>query len=190
MGKGRLTQRQPGKVRIIGGKWRGRRLPVPDCAGLRPTPDRVRETLFNWLQPLVNGAVCLDLYAGTGILGLEAISRGAAAAVLVEADPLLAGHIRRSIALLGAGREVHVEELEARAWLRRSRAQFDLVFLDPPFGQGLVERSLGLLRAQHALRPGARIYVEAEPGLQAPEDFRVVRHGRAGKVQFLLGELL
>ena len=81
MGKGRLTQRQPGKVRIIGGKWRGRRLPVPDCAGLRPTPDRVRETLFNWLQPLVNGAVCLDLYAGTGILGLEAISRGAAAAV-------------------------------------------------------------------------------------------------------------
>lgn len=190
MGKGKSTQHRPGKIRIIGGKWRGRRLTVPDSPGLRPTPDRVRETLFNWLQPLISGAVCLDLYAGTGILGLEAISRAAAAAVLVESDPVLAGHIRRTIALLDAGREVHLEEMEASAWLRRNREQYDLVFLDPPYGQGLVEKSLRLLRSENTLRPGARIYVEAEPELHIPEDFRVVRRGRAGKVQFLLGELL
>ena len=185
-----MKQQRPGRIRIIGGKWRGRKLPVPEGAVLRPTPDRVRETLFNWLQPIISGARCLDLYAGTGILGLEAISRGAETAVLIELDTALVAQIRRNIETLDAGAAVHVEQADAQKWLHQNTGRFDLVFLDPPFGQGLVEKSARLLKDQGRLKPHARIYVESEPELQVPDWFRVIRHGQAGKVKFMLTELL
>jgi 16S rRNA (guanine966-N2)-methyltransferase len=163
---------------------------VPDVAGLRPTPDRVRETLFNWLQPVINGVHCLDLYAGTGILGLEAISRGAADVMLIEQDPVLFAQIRRNIEILDASASVRAEQAEAKKWLRHNKNRFDLVFLDPPFGQGLVESSFMLLKDQQSLQPHAMIYVESEPDLQLPVGFRVVKQGQAGKVKFMLGELL
>src|SRR3546814_3626920 len=110
----------PGSVRIVGGSWRGTRLPVADVAGLRPTPDRVRETLFNWLQGSLPGARVLDLFAGTGALGLEAVSRGAREALLVERDPRLAGSLRDTIARLKGEDRVEVACADALAWLRRS----------------------------------------------------------------------
>ena len=163
---------------------------MPDVAGLRPTPDRVRETLFNWLQPVINGAHCLDLYAGTGILGLEAVSRGASDAVLVEQDLVLFAQIRRNIEILDAGASVRAEQAGALEWLRHNQHKFDLVFLDPPFAQGLLARSAQFLRERECLLPHAMIYMESEPGLQPPDGFRVVKQGTAGKVKFMLLELL
>ena len=190
MGKSKKTSRRPGKIRIVGGKWRGRKFPVPGVAGLRPTPDRVRETLFNWLQPVIAGARCLDLYAGTGILGLEAVSRGAADAILVEQDSSLIAQIQRNVEMLDAGGEVYVEQAEALSWLRHNKNRFDLVFLDPPFGQGLIEKSTGLLKEKGCLQPHAMIYVESEPELQVPDGLRVIKQGKAGKVKFMLVELV
>jgi len=191
MGKTKKSpQRPPGRIRIIGGKWRGRKLTVPDAPGLRPTPDRVRETLFNWLQPIITGARCLDLYAGTGILGLEAVSRGAAEAVLVEQDSALIDRIKLNIEMLDAGADVRVEQAEALLWLRHNKTRFDLVFLDPPFRQGLIEKSASLLKERGCLHPHARIYMESEPELQLPDGFRIVREGKAGKVKFMLVELV
>ena len=135
-----------GKIRIIGGQWRGRRLPVADHAGLRPTPDRVRETLFNWLSGAVGGARCLDLFAGTGALGFEALSRGAAAAVMVEQDRQLARQLEATRALLEAtGAEIlHAEGL---AWLAQRRDLFDIDQLELNAGEW----------AQAGLSPGDRV---------------------------------
>ena len=189
-GKIKLIQQRPGRIRIIGGKWRGRKLPVPDVAGLRPTPDRVRETLFNWLQPVIAGAHCLDLYAGTGILGLEALSRGAADATLIEHDPVLFAQIRRNIGVLDAGASARVEQAEALQWVAHNKNSFDLVFLDPPFGLGVVVKRALLLKERKCLQPHAMVYMESQPGVQPPDGFRVVKEGKAGKVKFMLMELL
>ena len=128
-----------GSVRIIGGRWRGTRLPVVDADGLRPTSDRVRETLFNWLQPVLRGARVLDLFAGSGALGFEAVSRGAGSAVLVERDARLAAMLRDSLARLDAGGQVEVAQSDALAWLRgpAPKQRFDVVFVDPPFAAAL-----------------------------------------------------
>ena len=150
----------------------------------------MRETLFNWLQPVISGAHCLDLYAGTGILGLEAISRGASDAVLVEQDPVLFAEVRRTIEILGAGASVRAEMAGALEWLRHNKNRFDLVFLDPPFGQGLVAQSARCLKERECLLPHAMIYIESGPGLPPPDGFRVVKQGKAGKVKFMLVELL
>jgi 16S rRNA (guanine966-N2)-methyltransferase len=182
--------RRPGSIRIVGGKWRSRKLQVPDIAGLIPTPDRVRETLFNWLQPFIAGAHCLDLYAGTGALGLEAASRGAADVILIEHDRVLFEQILRNIGMLDAGTSVRAEQAEALKWLRYNKNKYDLVFLDPPFGQKLVARSAQMLREQKCLLPRALIYMESEPGVPLPEGFKVVKEGKAGKVKFMLVELL
>lgn len=130
--------RPPGTVRIVGGRWRGTKLAVPDRPGLRPTADRVRETLFNWLLPMLPGARVLDAFAGSGALGLEAVSRGAAEAVLIERDPGLAQALRATVERLGAADRVQVVGDDALHWLARmpgpaSAPRFDLVFLDPPF---------------------------------------------------------
>ena len=136
----------PGSVRIVSGQWRGTRLPVADAAGLRPTPDRVRETLFNWLQGRLPGASVLDLFAGSGALGLEAVSRGARDAVLVERDPRLAESLRATVARLRAGDRVEIACADALAWLRgQPRRAFDIVFLDPPYTAGLWESALAAL---------------------------------------------
>jgi 16S rRNA (guanine966-N2)-methyltransferase len=181
-----MNQRPPGFVRIIAGHLRGSKLPVPDRPGLRPSSDRVRETLFNWLQARVPGARVLDLFAGTGALGLEAASRGAASVVLVERDPGLAEALRGHVArfkLEGA----RVVQGDALAWLSGPPVEaFDLVFLDPPFDGTLWEPAAW--RLQPWLAPGAWIYVESPHTLQAswPPGWRVHREGQTREVRFTL----
>ena len=140
------NRRRPGSVRIIGGEWRGRRLPVRDLPGLRPSGDRSRETLFNWLQAFVRGAVCVDLFAGSGALGLEAASRGAAEVILVEKLSVAARDLRDVLLALKAD-QVTVVECDALQWLHSCPAQsVDIAFVDPPFGLHLETRALELIR--------------------------------------------
>ena len=151
------------KVRIIGGQWKRTPLPVPDVEGLRPSPDRVRETLFNWLFPGVAGDRVLDLFAGTGALGFEALSRGAASALLVERDRRACAAIRSLIDKLRAADRARLNEGDALSALDRCMREgerFSLVFLDPPFRQGWLERILP--RLQPVLAQQARLYVESE----------------------------
>ncbi len=176
------------RLRIIGGTWRSRRLSFPDVPGLRPTTDRVRETLFNWLQPVVEGARCLDLYAGSGALGLEALSRGAAETVFVERDAKVADALEQNLRLLGseAGRVVRSDVLN---FLRSGARPFDIVFLDPPFRQGLLEPSLRRLAEGGWLASEARVYLESEgeAGLPAlPAGWEPLRSKLAGQVAYHL----
>ena len=178
----------PGSVRIIGGKWRGRGLPVGNIAGLRPTPDRVRETLFNWLAPVIVRSRCLDLFAGTGALGFEAASRGAAEVILIERDPRLARILEEQSLKLGA-QEVTVVCAKALEWLKGPASAFDVVFLDPPFGQGLLGPCCEQLEARNWLKPGAWIYLETERALLSPPippHWRIERAKQAGQVRYYL----
>jgi 16S rRNA (guanine966-N2)-methyltransferase len=158
---------QAHEVRIIGGIWRRSLLPVPDLPGLRPTPDRVRETLFNWLGQDLSGWRCLDAFAGSGALGFEAASRGAIEVVLIEADARQVDRLRGSQDRLGAT-ALRIERADALAWMARGRGgPFDLVLLDPPFGLGLAKRAL---RAALPLTaPRGLIYLEAEARLEQTE---------------------
>lgn len=177
---------RPGTVRIIGGDWRGTKLPVADLDGLRPTADRVRETLFNWLQPILPGARVLDLFAGTGALGLEAVSRGAREAVLVERDPALVAGLRAIAAKLPGGARVHVANEDALAWLRRTPEPFDLAFVDPPFAADLWAPVLAALAP--LLAADAWLYVES-PADAAPDPgagWRLHREGRTRDVRYAL----
>ena len=155
-------------MRIIGGAWRGRRIPFPELPGLRPTPDRVRETLFNWLQQSTAGARCLDLFAGSGALGLEALSRGARAAVFVEQAPAAADALRATVARLDAAARAEVHAVDAEQFLRGSPAPFDIVFLDPPFGRGALAHFLPLLDLGGWVAPGGCVYLESERAAGAP----------------------
>jgi 16S rRNA (guanine966-N2)-methyltransferase len=173
-------------VRIIAGTWRGRRLTFPRGTDVRPTPDRVRETLFNWLREHVEGARCLDLYAGTGALGLEALSRGAREAVLVERDRALAEALDANARVLAAHARIVVAEAEH--FIRRSTDPFDIVFLDPPYSVDLgpiVARLPALLRAD------GLVYVEraARDGLPEERILEWRKTGRAGAVRFGLATL-
>ena len=180
-------------MRIIAGRWRGRRLRVPRLAPVRPTPDRVRETLFNWLAPELPGRRCLDLFAGTGALGLEALSRDAGFTLLVERHGAAAAALRRTLRELGLGPErARALQADALALLRRGPetwgGPFAVVFLDPPFAAGLHGPCLHLLRERGWLAPGALVYVEAparEP-LPGPEGWSAHREGRSGEVRFAL----
>lgn len=176
-----------GQVRIIGGQWRNTRLAVPDSPGLRPTSDRVRETLFNWLTAQLPGASVLDLFAGSGALGLEAVSRGAATAVLVERDPALAAAIGASVQRLNAATQVRVETRDALVWLHQpAGTRFDIAFLDPPFADGLWESVLA--RLDDHLADRAWLYVESpvqtvcEPG----KEWLLHREGSTRDVRFAL----
>lgn len=171
MGRGRMPMKAPrspargaGQVRIIGGRWRNTKLAIGDIAGLRPTGDRARETLFNWLMPALPGARVLDLFAGSGALGLEAVSRGAASAVLVERDAAQAARLREAVAKLGANGQVTVVQDDALRWLATAPpAAFDIVFLDPPFAAGLLPQLLPALPPH--LAAAAWIYAEAPDAL-------------------------
>ena len=183
-------QRGAGTVRIIGGIWRGRRVPIADAPGLRPTPDRVRETLYNWLQGALLQARVLDLYAGTGALGLEALSRGAVHATFVEREPRVAARLNDTLAMLGAGRAV-VRVAEARAYIGRTAGEppYGLVLLDPPFATADHADLCKLLERNHWLTDDAWIYVEspAEQGAPSlPARWRVVRALTAGAVMATL----
>jgi len=174
-------------VRIIGGRWRGTRLPVPDAPGLRPTSDRVRETLFNWLMPALPGAVVLDLFAGSGALGLEAVSRGAAHATLVERDPALAAALRQHAQRLQGGERVQVVAADAIAWLQAAPARrADIAFVDPPFADGLWAQVLARLPAH--LDPDGWLYVESPAGTAPapPPGWRLHRQLQTAQAQACL----
>ncbi|TMH10364.1 MAG: 16S rRNA (guanine(966)-N(2))-methyltransferase RsmD [Betaproteobacteria bacterium] len=178
----------PREVRIIGGQWKRSKLPVADSPGLRPTPDRVRETLFNWLGQDLSGWRCLDAFAGSGALGFEAASRGAAEVVLVERDPRIVRSLRESQQRLQAT-SLRVEAADALAVLRRANPQsFELVFIDPPFDAKLFD--VALAAAANVVVPGGFIYLEADRAYDdaavAPIGLRVHRHARAGAVHFHL----
>lgn len=157
-----------GKVRIIGGQWRGRRLAVPDLPGLRPSSDRGRETLFNWLQDQLHGARCLDLFAGTGALGLEAASRGAARVTLIERDRSLCTALCEIGCSWPGGDRLEVIQADALRWLATAAGPFDVVFFDPPFDAGVYAAGLEALARPGLLAPGARIYVESDARSPAP----------------------
>ncbi|WP_369939157.1 16S rRNA (guanine(966)-N(2))-methyltransferase RsmD [Xanthomonas medicagonis] len=177
-----------GQVRIIGGRWRNTRLPVPDLPGLRPSSDRVRETLFNWLQPALPGARVLDLFAGSGALGLEAVSRGAASACLVERDPALAAGLRASVARLQAQAQVQVVQDDALRWLDAAgaAAPADIAFVDPPFAAGLWDAVLQRLPAR--LSAGAWLYLESPAGHvpAPPPEWALYREGGSREVRAAL----
>ncbi len=181
----------PGKIRIIGGLWRSRRLVVPAAEGLRPTPDRVRETLFNWLTPHLAGARCLDLFAGTGALCLEALSRGAGEVVMVERSAPVADMLRRNLEVLEA-HGAQVVCTDATEFLARPHQPFDIVFLDPPFRSDLIARCSMLLAERHWVKPGGLIYIEAprrmEP-LPIPAAWELIRSKKAGEVGYHLARV-
>jgi 16S rRNA (guanine966-N2)-methyltransferase len=174
-----------GKIRIIAGEYRGRRLAVADLPGLRPTPDRVRETLFNWLGQWLDGLSCLDLFAGTGALGFEAASRGASRVVMVEQAKSAFLLLEKNKGILGAAR-IELVFGDALAYLARAEERFDVVFLDPPFGQNALPAVLD--RLPRVLAPAARVYVEAPRTLAEHEGFAILRQARAGQVHFQLLE--
>lgn len=175
-----------GQVRIIGGRWRGRRLLFPERRDLRPTGDRLRETLFNWLAPELADAHCLDLFAGSGALGIEAVSRRASTAILVEKDPGVAECLRRNCSQLGAS-EIVVVQADAVDWLRgvgSAIKPFDIVFLDPPFETSLLAAVIGLLANGGWLASGALIYMESrlDQHENTPDDWVLHRSTTAGQV--------
>ena len=175
------------RVRIIGGQYRRRLLDFPDGAGLRPTPDRVRETLFNWLAPFIAGARCLDLFAGTGALGIEAISRGAAHCTFVERDRDPTRALRGNLERLRV-ETAEVIEADALDWLTRRSGSFDVAFLDPPFARDLWQPAANALEQGGGLRDGALVYVESplDAALELPANWTLHREGRAGAVRFAL----
>ncbi|ABM63071.1 16S rRNA (guanine(966)-N(2))-methyltransferase RsmD [Halorhodospira halophila] len=185
-----MSRRRGSQLRIIAGQWRGRRLPIPAEIGVRPTGDRVRETLFNWLAPMLPGARCLDLFAGTGALGLEALSRGAAEVVLVERERRVADTLRRNLTTLGAT-QARVECADGVHYLRNRPAggPFEIVLLDPPYGTGLLADCCHALATGGWLAPGAHIYIEDDrntPTPPLPAGWHVHRQGRAGRCRFQL----
>lgn len=173
-----------GEVRIIAGRWRGRKLPVLADAGIRPSGDRVRETLFNWLQTRINGSRCLDLFAGSGALGFEAASRGAREVWLVERQPRAAASLREQKQRLNAD-AVHVECMDGSEFLRIHSLAFDVIFLDPPFDRPSLDEDLRLIQDRQLLAGGGMIYLEraAKDWPQTP-GFVIHRQARAGAVRY------
>jgi len=172
-------------IRIIGGEHRGRKLRFPDVKGLRPTADRVRETLFNWLQARIPGAACLDLFAGSGAIGLEALSRGAAALVFCEQSAAAARNLQENIKLLGLQDRTKVQRMDARRLLQQAPGQlFDIVFLDPPFAAGLLSEICLQLEQSGWLAPNAFIYLEQDsshPWPDLPSNWLLFRETMAGQ---------
>jgi 16S rRNA (guanine966-N2)-methyltransferase len=173
------------RVRIIGGEWRSRVIQFPPAAALRPTPDRVRETLFNWLGQRLDGLSCLDLFAGSGALGFEALSRGAARVVMIERDRAAARALRDNARKLDAT-GAQVVEGDALAYLARAREAFDVVFIDPPYASDLARRALDVLAPRVAA--GGRVYVESGEAIDAGPGWRALREDRAGAVRYALFE--
>ncbi len=175
-------------LRIIGGQWRSRKLAFNDAPNLRPTPERVRETLFNWLQADIHGARCLDLFAGSGALGLEALSRGASEVVFVESVRHVARQLEANLALLKA--EAGVMHETAQNYLEATTQAFDIIFLDPPFRQNLLIPTLDIIMEKHLLNENGLIYLEqaAEESSDWQEkfDFDILKETKAGQVKSYL----
>lgn len=179
-----------GVVRIIAGKWRGRRLKVPDVKDLRPTPDRVRETLFNWLAPILPGAYCLDLFAGTGVLGFEALSRGASEVVLVDQSEDVVQVLKEEAHFFEIDK-IEIYRANVPKQLKPGKRPFDVVFLDPPYQEGLLLPSCQHLEAQDYLANTAHIYLEADRLIQdndLPATWRIIKSQKAGQVFYHLAK--
>jgi len=177
-----------GAVRIVAGRLRGSRIPVPEQDGLRPTPDRVRETLFNWLAPTIEGVRCLDLFAGTGALGIEAISRGAAWCTFVERERALCRQLSDTLARLRVADAAEVVQADGLAWLAAPGPAYGLVFLDPPFGTDAWEAAAQAIERGGRLAEGGVAYVESPREVQPrlPANWTLHREGHAGAVRFAL----
>lgn len=171
------------RVRIVGGEWRSRLLPFPDVIGLRPTPDRVRETVFNWLGQVMDGKRCLDLFAGSGVLGFEALSRGAMQVVMVEFDSKVARTLKENAAMLKA-ENCELVVADALKFLDRDARCFDVIFVDPPYRMNLLP--LVLPRLLPHLEDDGLIYAEADVPLEFAAEWQVWRQGRAGAVHYYL----
>jgi 16S rRNA (guanine966-N2)-methyltransferase len=185
-------QAQPpnGKLRIIAGKWRGRKFSVPPLPDVRPTPNRVRETLFNWLAPVITDSRCLDLFTGSGALGLEALSRGASKVVFIDQSPIVVRHIQAQLQQLSV-RNAIVKKENALAYLSHPPSKpFDIIFLDPPFNQNLIQPCCEFLEKKIWLYPSAYIYLETEAELDLslllPENWELLRSKKAGQVGYHL----
>jgi len=177
------------QLRIIGGEWRGRKLRFPDVANLRPTPDRVRETIFNWLMPMISGTRCLDLFAGSGALGLEALSRGAAITVFVDSHKKATQYIKEHLATLNITERAQVSTMDGMKYLKGEAKKYDLVFLDPPYKLNFLEKAIPLLESNAWLTHDAMIYIEIEkrqalPAL--PENWKQIKEKTAGEVNYFL----
>lgn len=183
----RSAQRKVGTLRIVAGTLRGSRIEVLDSEGLRPTSDRVRETLFNWLAPMIEGACCLDLFAGTGALGIEAISRGAGECTFIERDRDLARQLEATLLRLRVS-NARVVNTDALSWLTGQPRMFDLVFLDPPFDADLWASAAAGLEASGCLAPEAALHVESPVGssFSLPPNWKLHRDAQAGAVNFAL----
>jgi 16S rRNA (guanine966-N2)-methyltransferase len=176
------------QLRIIGGKWRGRKLRFADAEGLRPTGDRIRETLFNWLQGDLPDSLCLDLFAGSGALGLEALSRGARQVQFIEKNQRAAQQIREHLQLLEATASASVVSGDALQWLQQPGPAADVIFLDPPFAADLWQAVIAALETGQRTRPGTLIYIETprEYLLQTPPHWALHREKLAGQVGYRL----
>ncbi|MEQ4922524.1 16S rRNA (guanine(966)-N(2))-methyltransferase [Proteus hauseri] len=182
-------QKSPmGQIRIIGGKWRGRKLPVLDSQGLRPTTDRVKETLFNWLMPVIQDARCLDCFAGSGGLGIEALSRYAKETTFIEYERTVAQQIIANLALLNA-ENCQVIQDSALSWLAKQGTAYNVVFLDPPFHKGMLSETIQLLENNGWLAEDCYIYVEEEIKANTytlPTNWTLHREKIAGQVAYRL----
>jgi len=184
-----MLSRATGKIRIIGGKWRSRKINFPQIPGLRPTHDRIRETLFNWLMSDIEGANCLDLFAGSGALGFEALSRGAKHVTFIDNSPKVISALKQNVVTLEAASMVNIIQTECPSVMHLKQAPFHIVFLDPPFYQGLLAPTLEWLEENRYIKPGALIYVEAEKTLTTlpiPNDWEVFKQKKTASVSYAL----
>ena len=189
MSRGTKARGNNSQLRIIGGQWRGRKLDFIAADGLRPTTDRVRETLFNWLAPDIHGARCLDLFAGSGALGLEALSRGATSADFVELDGATLKQIEKHLHTLEAGSRGRCHGMSAESYLDSAAGPWDIVFIDPPFGLDLVGPGCHALDKRGLLIEGSLVYIETgarETLPEVPPRWQLHREKRAGEVCYRL----
>ena len=183
---------RPGRLRIVAGKWRSRLLDIADVPGLRPTSERIRETVFNWLAPVIEGARCLDLFAGTGALGLEALSRGAAEVVFVERSREAASALSKNIAALDADAAVLVQGDALDYLARNDTGRFDIVFLDPPFAADMLNDLCRLLDQAGLVAGGGQVYIEddrAHEEVVLPPGWEFCKIRTAGNVQYSLARV-
>lgn len=177
-------------IRIIGGLYRGKKLHFPDVEGLRPTPDRVRETLFNWLMHDIREARCLDAFAGSGALGLEAFSRGATRVVFLEQSPKAYAHLQKIIASFNSSK-LKLLHTDAVQYLQRKQEEFDIIFLDPPFAQNYLLQCISNISQSNILKPGGLVYLESPTAIQLDEKhWQQIKQKQAGQVVYSLFEKL
>jgi len=183
-----MAKKSGNRLRIIGGEWRSRMLPIADVEGLRPTTDRVRETLFNWLQPYVPAARVLDMFAGAGALGFESLSRGASEAVMLEKHAKAAKQLKLNAQTLGTT-EAKIVATDALTWIEHESEPFDIVYLDPPFNKGLLPKAIERLDERGLIKNNGWIYLESEASLAdlpIPKHWRLHREKKAGMVMLRL----